>query len=105
MLKKPWAGNQFPYLTEITILNWHQCRYSKTDIKASVIHLFKVGFFGGICIPCYDLLSKVMPTITPMLEQCHSNWGKWKKLAEERKLEKEKAEQARKEKEEAEKKE
>ena len=30
-----------------------------------------------------------MPTVTPMLEQCHSNWSNWKKLAEERKAEKE----------------
>ena len=29
----------------------------------------QVGFFGGICIPCYDLLSKVMPSVQPMLEQ------------------------------------
>ena len=56
----------------------------------------KVGFFGGICLPCYDLLSKVMPTVTPMLEQCQSNLAKWKTLAEERKLEKEKEENAKK---------
>ena len=67
--------------------------------------ILKVGFFGGICIPCYDLLSKVMPTIMPMLEQCQANLGKWKKLAEARKLQKEKIEQEKKEKEEAEKKE
>ena len=46
-----------------------------------------------------------MPTITPMLEQCQANMGKWKKLAEARKLEKEKIEQEKKEKEVAEKKE
>ena len=50
----------------------------------------QVGFFGGICIPCYELLAKVMPTVQPMVDQCHSNWAKWKQLAEERKLEKEK---------------
>lgn len=65
----------------------------------------QVGFFGGICIPCYDLLSKVMPTVAPMLKQCQSNLAKWKKLAEERKLEKERIEQEKKEKEEAENKE
>ena len=43
-----------------------------------------------------------MPTITPMLEQCQSNLGRWKKLAEERKLEKERIEQEKKEKEEME---
>ena len=41
----------------------------------------------------------------PMLEQCQANLGKWKKLAEARKLQKEKIEQEKKEKEEAEKKE
>ena len=46
-----------------------------------------------------------MPTITPMLKQCQSNLAKWKKLAEERKLEKERIEQEKKEKEETEKKE
>ena len=46
-----------------------------------------------------------MPTITPMLHQCQANLGKWKKLAEERKLEKERKEKEKKEKEEVEKKE
>ena len=48
---------------------------------------FKVGFFGGICIPCYELLTMVMPNIVPMLEQCKANWAHWKQLAEERKQE------------------
>ena len=65
----------------------------------------KVGFFCSICFPCFDLLSKVMPTITPMLEQCQANLGKWKKLAEARKMEKEKIEQEKKAKEETGKKE
>ena len=59
-------------------------------IFGPLLNVSKVGFFGGICIPCYDLLSKVMPTIMPMLEQCQANLGKWKKLAEARKMEKEK---------------
>ena len=41
-----------------------------------------------------------MPTVQPMVEQCHSNWAKWKQLAEERKIEKEKEEKEKKEKEE-----
>ena len=76
------------------------------------LNLFQVGFFGGICIPCYELLSKVMPTVTPMLEQCHSNWSNWKQQVEIRKAEKErekeekaKLEQERKDKEAAEEKE
>ena len=28
----------------------------------------------------------------PMVDQCHSNWGRWKELAEERKQEKERIE-------------
>ena len=43
-----------------------------------------------------------MPTISPMLEQCHSNWAHWKQLAEQRKQEK--LEQEKKEKENEEKK-
>ena len=46
-----------------------------------------------------------MPTVTPMLEQCQSNWGRWKGLADERKLEKEKEAREKKEKEAREKKE
>ena len=42
-----------------------------------------------------------MPSVQPMVEQCHSNWARWKELAEERKQEKEREEKARKEKEEA----
>ena len=30
-----------------------------------------------------------MPTVTPMLEQCHSNWSNWKQQVEIRKQEKE----------------
>ena len=41
-----------------------------------------------------------MPTVQPMVEQCHSNWAKWKQLAEERKIEKEKEEMEKKEREE-----
>ena len=37
--------------------------------------------------------------MTPMLEQCQSNWSNWKKLAEERKKEKERLEQEKKERE------
>ena len=62
----------------------------------------QVGFFGGICIPCYELLAKVMPTVQPMVDQCHSNWATWKQLAEERKAEKEKMAREEAEKKEAE---
>ena len=65
----------------------------------------QVGFFGGICIPCYELLAKVMPTVQPMVDQCQANWATWKQLAEERKAEKEQIEKEKKAKEEAERKE
>lgn len=72
------------------------CRYYNLSQDVTTASS-KVGFFGGICIPCYDLLCKVMPTVTPMLEQCQSNWGRWKSLAEERKQEKEKETREKKE--------
>jgi len=48
----------------------------------------QVGFFSGICIPCYSLLAKILPSVTPMLELCADNLASWRKLAEERRLEK-----------------
>ena len=47
----------------------------------------QVGFFSGICLPCYDLLAKLVPELTPMLENCADNLASWKQLAEQRKLE------------------
>ena len=81
------------------------CIYSQLLIKSLEFFPKKVGFFGGICIPCYELLAKVMPTVQPMVDQCHSNWSKWKELAEERKLEKEREQKEKEEKEQAQKKE
>ena len=52
-----------------------------------------------IMIIASNNMAKVMPTVTPMLEQCQSNWAHWKQLAEERKKEKERAEQEKREKE------
>ena len=63
----------------------------------------KVGFIGGICLPCYDLLVQVLPGTAPMKSQCEANLGTWKQLSEERKKQKE--EQAEQERAEAEKKE
>ena len=39
-----------------------------------------------------------MPTVQPMVDQCHSNWAKWKELAEERKQEKEREQKEKEEK-------
>jgi hypothetical protein len=40
---------------------------------------------------------EVMPTVSPMLEQCTENLSTWKRLAEERKSEKEEQDRAEKE--------
>ena len=44
-----------------------------------------------------------MPTVQPMVDQCHSNWAKWKELAEERKQEKEREQKEKEQKEKEEK--
>ena len=54
----------------------------------------------SVRVPVMVLSLQVMPTVSPMTEQCSANLATWKKLAEERKAEKE--EQERKEKEERE---
>ena len=45
----------------------------------------QVGFFSGICLPCYELLAKLIPELTPMLENCADNLASWKQLADQRK--------------------
>jgi len=50
--------------------------------------LHQVGFFGGICLPCYELLAELLPGARPLLDQCADNLASWKKLAEEKKSEK-----------------
>ena len=50
--------------------------------------LHQVGFLAGICIPCYSLLARILPSVTPMLELCADNLASWRKLAEERRVEK-----------------
>lgn len=56
-----------------------------------------MGFFGGICLPCYELLAELLPGARPLLDQvpptrhtaqCADNLASWKKLAEEKKSEK-----------------
>lgn len=41
-----------------------------------------MGFIGGICLPCYDLLVQVLPNTEPMQKQCKDNLETWKELAE-----------------------
>ena len=44
---------------------------------------FQVGFIGGICLPCYDLLEQVLPSTGPMKEQCAYNLQVWKRKSED----------------------
>ena len=50
-----------------------------------VFPIFQVGFIGGICLPCYNVLVQVLPTTAPMQIQCEQNLDTWKQKAEERK--------------------
>ena len=47
----------------------------------------QVGFIGGICLPCYDLLVQVLPATAPMQENCKDNLNIWKEKADERRRE------------------
>ncbi|XP_063873308.1 probable 3',5'-cyclic phosphodiesterase pde-5 isoform X2 [Scylla paramamosain] len=47
----------------------------------------QVGFLSGICIPCYELLHKLIPNTKPLLEGCKSNLQTWKKIADEKRKE------------------
>ena len=63
----------------------------------------QVGFIGGICLPCYDLLVQVLPETAPMQEQCSHNLNTWKeKAADRKKREEEEEAKAKEEKEEEE---
>ncbi|XP_030762448.1 probable 3',5'-cyclic phosphodiesterase pde-5 [Sitophilus oryzae] len=42
----------------------------------------QVGFLNGICLPCYRLLSELIPECKPLLEMCEENLQRWKQLAE-----------------------
>ncbi|KAB7502300.1 putative 3',5'-cyclic phosphodiesterase pde-5 [Armadillidium nasatum] len=55
----------------------------------------QVGFLSGICIPCYGLIAKLIPSSLPLLDGCKKNLERWKELAEmedEKKKQKEKEE-------------
>ncbi|XP_063587932.1 probable 3',5'-cyclic phosphodiesterase pde-5 isoform X5 [Penaeus indicus] len=54
---------------------------TKTDEQASS----QVGFLSGICIPCYELLHKLIPNTEPLLAGCKSNLETWKSIASEKK--------------------
>ncbi|XP_046391241.1 probable 3',5'-cyclic phosphodiesterase pde-5 isoform X3 [Ischnura elegans] len=40
----------------------------------------QVGFLTGICIPCYELLYKLVPETKPMLEKCQENLARWREI-------------------------
>ncbi|XP_069161580.1 probable 3',5'-cyclic phosphodiesterase pde-5 isoform X4 [Procambarus clarkii] len=52
---------------------------SKTDEQAES----QVGFLSGICIPCYELLYKLIPDTEPLLTGCKNNLQTWKRIAAE----------------------
>ena len=51
--------------------------------------LHQVGFLNGICIPCYSLLTSVLPSVIPMYDQCRENLDTWRKIADQKKKERE----------------
>ncbi|XP_069948734.1 probable 3',5'-cyclic phosphodiesterase pde-5 isoform X3 [Cherax quadricarinatus] len=54
---------------------------TKTDEQAES----QVGFLSGICIPCYELLHKLIPDTEPLLTGCKNNLQTWKQIAAEKK--------------------
>uniref|UniRef100_A0A6A7G776 Phosphodiesterase n=1 Tax=Hirondellea gigas TaxID=1518452 RepID=A0A6A7G776_9CRUS len=51
--------------------------------KVSEQPMSQVGFLKGICIPCYELLLKLVPVSGPMLSGCEKNYSRWKKIADD----------------------
>nr|CAD7267324.1 unnamed protein product [Timema shepardi] len=43
----------------------------------------QVGFLTGICVPCYSLLYRLIPTTKPLLDQCEANLKRWIEINEE----------------------
>lgn len=52
----------------------------------------QVGFLTGICVPCYTILSVLLPETRPMLEMCQKNLRKWQEIDKEVKRNKAKKE-------------
>ncbi|XP_034233442.1 probable 3',5'-cyclic phosphodiesterase pde-5 isoform X2 [Thrips palmi] len=40
----------------------------------------QVGFLTGICLPCYSLLSALIPDTRPLLDECRTNLERWREL-------------------------
>jgi hypothetical protein len=62
-----------------------QNRKLPNSLRSNNQLFFQVGFIGGICLPCYDLMVQVLPETFPMQKQCQSNLDTWKQKAEKRK--------------------
>ncbi|VDK72618.1 unnamed protein product [Dibothriocephalus latus] len=41
----------------------------------------QVGFYKAICLPCFEVVVRAIPTQHPMLEQALKNMAKWSELA------------------------
>ena len=54
---------------------------SLTDVQ---IFFSQVGFISGICIPCYELLSRLIPSTAPFLDGCNRNLDTWRGIAASR---------------------
>lgn len=78
---------RLPCLKTYQIICTSQINLKEKICTLSTIYKYiclQVGFIGGICLPCYDLLVKVLPNTAPMQEQCTYNLNVWKAKAEER---------------------
>ncbi|KAJ1350837.1 putative 3',5'-cyclic phosphodiesterase pde-5 [Parelaphostrongylus tenuis] len=51
--------------------------------KAHELPQMQVGFMRGICLPCYELIAKVLPDASFLRDQCEYNTKKWEELAAE----------------------
>ncbi|CAI4227333.1 unnamed protein product [Auanema sp. JU1783] len=60
--------------------------------KAHELPQMQVGFMRGICLPCYELIARIIPEASGLRDRCRYNAEKWEELAEDqRKREEEKA--------------
>ncbi|XP_076440907.1 putative 3',5'-cyclic phosphodiesterase pde-5 isoform X2 [Babylonia areolata] len=54
--------------------------------KQNELPQLEVGFILGICLPCYELLTEIIPETEPMLTGVTANLKCWQQLAEEQKV-------------------
>ncbi|TKR96924.1 hypothetical protein L596_010873 [Steinernema carpocapsae] len=53
--------------------------------KAHELPQMQVGFMRGICVPCYEVVSKILPETEQLKDRSMYNATKWEELAEEQK--------------------